>query len=58
MSETAEPKLRLGDESVDGWVEYAQRLLTFHGENCGAVDGSCLSCAAPFPALTVRSAIA
>jgi peptidoglycan hydrolase-like protein with peptidoglycan-binding domain len=30
-AEADEPTLRFGDESVDGWVEYLQRLLTVKG---------------------------
>lgn len=37
--EADEPTLRLGDKSVDGWVEYLQQLLNDRGLGPLAVDG-------------------
>jgi peptidoglycan hydrolase-like protein with peptidoglycan-binding domain len=38
--EADEPTLRFGDESVDGWVEYLQRLLVVKGHGPLADNGS------------------
>jgi hypothetical protein len=37
--DTAEPTLRHGDKSVDGWVEYLQQMLNERGYGVLAVDG-------------------
>src|SRR5262245_14418591 len=39
MPDTQEPTLRLGDQSVDGWVEYLQQLLLGWGFGPLVIDG-------------------